>query len=706
MKTIGARLALAFSCVILFLVLQGVMAYITTNNLNGLYREVRTTELELNQIRIDLAQVRLTVFKLLGTMNPKAMDAQKGKFTQEISRLTTRLIKTGLDPSLIKRNQEIYEHIISLHYDFSVKSARSIINGFSKAVHENLMSDLQFRFEELERANERKVKSAQRNAVFIYAWLLLSALVAAAIWGVILARSLTDRQKAEQELRQERDHSANIIKGTPAIIVGLDMQNHTTFINPAGERITGYSAEELIGRSFLDMVYPGELYQQVIDLFAQREQGPRVNYEMKLRTKDGDIRTISWNSVDHLDENGKLIEVVAFGHDITDRTNAEEEQKKLEKQLRHSQKLEALGTLAGGIAHDFNNILAAIIGYTELALTQSRNPENIRGDLGHVLQSAERAKELVRRILAFSRKGEVEFTPLNLNREIKNAAKVLERIIPKMISIDLQLDPDLNYVQGDGAQLEQVLLNLGSNARDAMPEGGRLVIETHNVHLDEDFCRHHQGAAPGDYAQLTFSDTGHGMEKEVLEQIFDPFFTTKEVGSGTGMGMAMVYGIIKSHGGYITCYSEPGRGTTFNLYLPKVKELQKGAAANETSPVLLPQGDETILLVDDEEDLRDIGSRILGRRGYTILQADSGEEALKLYKQDPDAIDLVILDISMPGMGGQRCLKLLMEADDQVKVIIASGYSKDGAISDILEQGAKGFVAKPYRSADLLTALY
>jgi CheY-like chemotaxis protein len=296
---------------------------------------------------------------------------------------------------------------------------------------------------------------------------------------------------------------------------------------------------------------------------------------------------------------------------------------------------------------------------------------------------------------------ESQLKPVDLNQEVVQVSKMLERTIPKMIKIELDLAEGLQVTNGDPVQIEQIMMNMGVNARDAMPDGGKLFFETKNVTLDEKFCKKHLGAAPGEYVLLKISDTGHGMDKELQEHIFEPFFTTKETGKGTGLGLAMVYGIVKSHGGYITCMSEPDKGTAFSIYFPII-ESKLGSQKSKETEVSIKRGTETILLVDDEESILQLGEEMLGSFGYKVLTASDGEGALALYEKQNEHVDLVILDLSMPGMGGKRCLEKLVEMNPQVKVIIASGYSFNGPSKDAIDAGAKGFVGKPYEVRQML----
>jgi PAS domain S-box-containing protein len=391
---------------------------------------------------------------------------------------------------------------------------------------------------------------------------------------------------------------------------------------------------------------------------------------------------------------------------ITEQKQDQEDKARLEGQLRQTLKMEAVGTLAGGIAHDFNNILGAVLGFAEMAREDSLCGKVDPGDLDQIIASAGRAKELVKQIMTFSRKSEPDLMPLNLNQVVQRTQAVLERTLPKMITIETFLAEAPPAVQADPTQMEQVLLNLASNAQDAMPEGGRLIIETQDITLDPAYCHQYLGLEPGHYVLLMVTDTGLGMDKDTQEHIFEPFYTTKEVGRGTGLGLASAYGIVKSHGGHIHCYSQPGSGTSFKIYLPAF--LERGAKARQDSISAdedLLHGSEKILLVDDEEALRQFGERTLLRKGYQVLTASSGEQALEIYGQPGQRPDLVIMDLGMPGMGGHKALKAILELDPQAKVVIASGYSAHGQVKASLESGAAGYAAKPFRRAELLTTV-
>ena len=388
--------------------------------------------------------------------------------------------------------------------------------------------------------------------------------------------------------------------------------------------------------------------------------------------------------------------------EIRERKQAEEQKKKLENQLLHAQKMEAIGTLAGGIAHDFNNLLQAISGYTQLLLMRKDSSDPDYGKLEVIQSSTLKASELTKQLLIFSRKMESKLKPLDLNHEVMQVCKILQRTIPRMITIDLKLAENLKVVNADSAQLEQILMNLGVNARDAMADGGTLTFQTENVYLDRGYTTSMLGATPGEYILLTVSDTGHGMDKETLQHIFEPFYTTKEAGKGTGLGLAIVYGIVQNHNGYIQVDSRPGGGTTFRIYFPVLKGDGREKAEAKVQKEA-PRGKERVLLVDDEKTVLDIGQDLLRQYGYETILADGGEKAIEIYRREKDRIDLVILDLIMPGMGGQKCFQELLRINPEIKVIISTGASAEEQVREAFKPHPVGFVSKPYQLKDMLS---
>jgi two-component system cell cycle sensor histidine kinase/response regulator CckA len=364
-------------------------------------------------------------------------------------------------------------------------------------------------------------------------------------------------------------------------------------------------------------------------------------------------------------------------------------------QLRQAQKLEAVGQLAGGIAHDFNNLLTVINGYTELQLGDSRQSETARTNLREVLAAGERAAGLTRQLLAFSRKQVLAPRILDLNAAVSETGGMLRRLIGDDVILATVMDPAIARVKVDPVQLQQVLLNLAVNARDAMPRGGKLTLETMNVFLDETYTHNHADVVPGEFVLLAVTDTGHGMDSATLARMFEPFFTTKGPGEGTGLGLATVYGIIRQSGGHIAVYSEPGRGTTFKVYFPRVEE---AAEANKPHPGLtsMPRGDETILLAEDEPALRALASRVLQSCGYTVLEGKDGEHAAGVAEAHAGPIHLLVTDVVMPNLGGRQLAERLHEKRPGMKVLFLSGYTDDAVVRHGVLAEEVAFLQKPY----------
>ncbi len=366
--------------------------------------------------------------------------------------------------------------------------------------------------------------------------------------------------------------------------------------------------------------------------------------------------------------------------------------------------MEAIGTLSGGIAHDFNNILQIINGYADITIMDKDKNSSDHSNLQTILEATDKAAKLVRQLLLFSRKVETETKILNPNREIKQAANILSRTIPKMIKVQTHLSDGLWNIKADPVQIEQVFLNLGSNAADAMLSGGKLTLKTANVRITQEKVHDLVGLNPGNYVMLTVSDTGQGMTQEVVEHIFEPFFTTKDVGKGTGMGLASAYGIVKMHNGYITCKSKPDKGTVFQIFMPAYTGKQWVTEEIDDTTTLIG-GTETVLIIDDEPSIRGFSSKALTHFGYTVLDCSNGEDALDIYLRQYTEIDLILLDIGMPGMGGYKCFEELLKINSEARIMITTGYSKDEKVERALNAGAASYLGKPYKLSFLLKSV-
>jgi two-component system, cell cycle sensor histidine kinase and response regulator CckA len=698
-----------------------------------------------------------------------------------------------------------------------------------------------------------------------------------AVGASTIARDITERKRMEESLFREKEYISHIISAAPVIVVGITPEGATKFVNQAVREVTGYEPEELVDKNWWRVLYPENEYRQVEQLFKDFERGAVVNYEMTLTTKHGEKRSVSWNSVNVVNEPGEISEVIGIGVDVTERKRSEEMvreadrraveeyarlldrlaclalsfgtardmlsvyrglrdfslsltpsfalaicsydeaqqmregvyfylngvelpppsagqmpvrsgpvgraiksgaaiicndflkdlsetkpvhlgaevdaemprsaliapmtimgrtigtvevqshepaaythehataiqmaanltanaienvrlldlEREKEEQLRMSQKMEAVGQLAGGVAHDFNNLLTAIMGYSDLTLRRLGEGDPLRGNIQEIKKAGERAATLTHQLLAFSRRQVLKPKVFNLNLVITDMEKMLNRLIREDIDIRLKLAPDVGQIKADLGQLEQVVVNLVVNARDAMPGGGRLTIETSNVHLDEEYASEHIAVTPGPHVMLVVSDTGVGMDEKTRRRIFEPFFTTKEAGKGTGLGLSTVYGIVKQSGGNVWVYSEVGQGTAFKIYLPRVddtaEQIKKTSRREE-----IRQGTGTILLVEDDESVRSIALRTLEMYGYGILEARDGEEALAIASRREEKIDLLLTDVVMPGMSGRQLVERLQALRPDINVLYMSGYTEDAIRYHGVLGERTAFIEKPF----------
>jgi PAS domain S-box-containing protein len=503
---------------------------------------------------------------------------------------------------------------------------------------------------------------------------------------------VTDRKRYEEQLRDSDEKTRLLVEQSP-VGIAIFQDGNYCYANPELLTILGCESEDqVIGQPIIRFVAPGHqrLFIERCKRHLEGKSG-RPSYQVEgIRRNGALLDMVLWpRKIDY----GGQPAILAFVMDVT-------ETKNLRNQLVRAQKMEAIGTLAGGIAHDFNNLLQVIIGYSELIAMNPALPDQFSRGVKSINNAAVNGADLVRRLLTFARKTESSAEPLNLNDKIKQIRELLDRTIPKMIQIELKLSKYPAEINADASQIDQIIMNLAVNAGHAMPEGGNLVIETKAVSLDRAYCLDHIEATIGPYILLSVSDTGHGIDKKTMERIFEPFFTTKGPGIGTGLGLSMVYGIVKQHGGHITCYSEPGAGATFKIYFPAIDSEVKSEKATDS---VVPQGGtETILLVDDDDSVRDVGTQMLVEYGYRVITASNGREALEIYSARRETISLVILDLFMPEMGGKECLRALLRMDPKVSVLVASGFTQNGQIAEALDSGARGFIGKPFDIPQLL----
>ncbi len=525
---------------------------------------------------------------------------------------------------------------------------------------------------------------------------------------VVSSRDITEHKQAEEALKNNQNFLNSIIEQSPFATWVSDEKGTMIKCNVALEKILNITAEQLIGKYNVfedEIAIEQGLMPKIRSVFEERKT---ANFSVEwdangLGHKDAEKVHIEGTMFPINDNNGNLTNVVNHWIDITERTQAEKKLRNKETQLRRSQKMETVGILAGGIAHEFNNLLFIILGSAELLLMSAEQDD--KSFLQEIIETTKRGGNLVKQLMAFSRKSEMNLYTIHLNVELQRIKKMLNQVLPRMIHIDLDLANNLHSINADQGQIEQVILNLCLNAKDAMPDGGSLTIKTENSIIDKSFVDSHPGK-PMDLKEdkcviLTISDTGIGMDEKTKAHIFDPFFTTKEIGNGTGLGLSVIYGIVEGHGGHITCESEPDAGTTFKTYFPAANDDQTALTHDKIEDNQLLKGTETILLVDDEDNIINVMDAIFKKFGYTTLSANSGESALEIYTQAHKDIDLIVLDLGMPGMGGKKCLEKLIELDKDVKVIVASGYSDEGSVKDTGEK-ANAFILKPFSSSKII----
>ncbi len=519
-----------------------------------------------------------------------------------------------------------------------------------------------------------------------------------ALYLLRLKREIDKRSKAEHALGKSEEKYRVLIENSPDLHYRTDMEGKIIFISPSVYKFSGYTIEEAVGMKMAEELYvnPEERSGFLIEL---QKKGFVDGFEAKLKRKDGSFWWASSNAHFFRDKHGTLQGVEGVTRDITEKKKAEREKENLKNRLNQAQKMEAIGTLAGGIAHDFNNILAAILGYAEMARDDSPPESIVAKDLDKVLEGGNRAKDLVQQILAFSRQNEIEKIPLQPVSVVKEAIKMLRPSLPTTIEINQDITSATGLILADPTQIHQILMNLCTNAFHAMEEtGGKLDISLKEVTLSTEDLVHEPNVEAGTFVQLSISDSGPGIPPDIKRKIFDPYFTTKEPGKGTGMGLAIVHGIVKSYGGFISLYSEPGEGSVFQVFLPVIKrELLPEIEDAKPTPV----GRERILFIDDEEILAEMGKSMLERLGYHVTVRNNSIEALKTFQNQPELFDLVITDQTMPGMTGADIARRMIQLRPDIPIILCTGYSAVISEEKAKSMGIKEFALKPLSKKDI-----
>jgi len=511
-----------------------------------------------------------------------------------------------------------------------------------------------------------------------------------------LEEKVRELEKAKATILESEQCYRNLFTSLRDVLVTVDAERRIMNANqPALRDLFGYELEDIAGQSTRILYADDDAYNLIGSKLSDiaEPDGPLIA-EVKFRTKSGNVFSGEISLQKLTNNKGDFIGSIAMVRDVT-------AQRKLEEQLRHAQKMEAVGTLAGGIAHDFNNILNVIMGYGSMIMDRIKDDQVSQEQMHEVISAAERAANLTKRLLVFSRKQAVEVKSIDINETILGLQKMLVRIIRENIALHLDLLDGQLRVMADEGQIEQVLMNLAANARDAMPEGGRLTIGTGLQQIDDEYVALYGYGKPGMHAMITVTDTGHGMDAETQKKIFEPFFTTKGVGEGTGLGLAISYGIIKQHNGYIKVYSEPEQGTVFKIFLPLSEEASSAAAGKEV-PATIGGGNEQILLAEDSSSLRKLMSSVLESYGYRVITAEDGEDAITKFMENRDRINLVILDMIMPKKSGKEVSEAIRKERPGTKIIFASGYTMETTRTREITESGFAFLHKPILPKDLL----
>jgi PAS domain S-box-containing protein len=521
--------------------------------------------------------------------------------------------------------------------------------------------------------------------------------------SVVLFRDASVRQEECDPDERDRALLRAVIEGTTDAIYVKDREGRFLLVNSAACRFAGRSAEEMVGRDDTSVFTPEGARAGMERDRALMARRTTETHEEELTWANGERITVLATEGPVLDDSGEVIGLFGIARDITERKQAEVEKNRLRDQLQHAQKMEIVGRLAGGVAHDFNNLLTVINGYSQLLLGELGAGDPMFDSLDEIRKAGERAAALTRQLLILSRKQIVRSKVLDVNALIVDTARMLARVIGEDVRLEIDLSPSLGRVRADSGQIQQVLLNLAVNARDAMPAGGTLLIRTEDVQLGEDYAQQHSEVKPGAYVLMEVSDTGIGMEENVKAHLFEPFFTTKKPGEGTGLGLTMVYGIVMQSGGSIWTYSEPGEGTTFKIYLPRMEE---GTTPNARAPLPVPlslEGTETVLVVEDDENLRKVVRAGLMKYGYDVLEAANPGEALLLAERHPGPIHLALTDMVMEGMQGTELALRLKDLKPQMRVIFMSGYSEPFLMQRGILDRDVSYLSKPFSPEALAT---
>lgn len=514
-------------------------------------------------------------------------------------------------------------------------------------------------------------------------------------------RLVKEKQQALDALRESEEKYRVLVENANDFIYMIDIDNKVLSLNKFSAKLFGKGQKEIIGKSILN-IFPKKIANEFVKNLKKVFKTKKVYISETKLIVDGKEMWISNSLSPVKNYEGKVIAVMGVSRDITEQKQIEDEKEKIQFLLFQSQKMESIGRLAGGVAHEFNNLLTGILGYSDLLLIRIGEKSSLRKDIGAIKKAAKMAASLAHHLLIFSRKQKVKLEVLDLNAVVVNFKNLIQRLIDENINLVLLLDPMLENVKSDTSLIEQIIGNLVINARDAMPSGGKLTIKTENIIFSPDDCKDNPDTKSGKYVCLSVSDTGAGMDKEIIHRMFEPFFSTKEVGMGTGLGLSVVYGIVKQHNGWINVKSEPNQGSTFDIYFPVFSAKLRNKKKEEVSLQNLYGNGQTILVVEDEEIVRKLATRILREKGYVVFEAENVKEALDIFKRENGKFNLVFSDVVLPGKNGLQLVDKLLSHNPELKILFSSGYADDKSQRTIIIDRGFPFLQKPYSPSDLL----
>lgn len=690
--------------VILFSIIQGTVSVYQLRQAIEQQANNRLIENNIVAARLTASDVHYNVYKILGTMNPYKMDEFNKSYHALINDLIAQCSEINISTYQTIELKELYDTIVDLHYKFAVNMAKDKMEKQARNLHEDLLEQINSKSikvtKDMDQFLSRKVMS---SILLIISFAIITTLALLAMLFYlnksIAAKQVVDEKliEAYKALRKEEENLRTILNSIGDAVIATDINGNISHMNPIAENITGWTFEEAKNQH-LSKVFniinktTREKHPDPIKLILDKNEVVFLEDETILISKTGDEVAVADSGAPIIGEGNSVDGVVLIFRDITEIINTEE-------RLRQSQKMDAIGQLAGGVAHDFNNMLSGILNAAELLKHSTSLNSEDKEFLGLIITASTRAADLTGKLLSFSRKGKIVSSLIDIHTIINESIALLKRSVDKRIEIQSILKADFSQIEGDASQIQNAILNLGINARDAMEEGGTILIRTENTELDHIFCSSSGfNLKPGNYICIEVSDTGIGMSKDIQKHIFEPFYTTKEVNKGTGLGLAAVYGIINDHLGAIFVSSKIGIGTKFKLYFPLKTTTE---IKLKPKPTKLIKGNGHILVIDDEDIVRKTTEISLKRLGFTVTTASDGLDGLEKYSRDVNSFDFVVLDMIMPKMSGEECFNEIYKLNPDQKILICSGYTRDISFRKLMKSNKHLFLQKPYTLEDL-----